>query len=221
MTPVAKSLLPSQRVPTRKLSQRCGTKTKPGRPNKLVKPWLIGHLRCTVAQQRRQHPALRMSVPDAKRTFNKPRWANCFRSRNSSPRNPSPVAGIIRTQSGSVEMLRWYPVAAVVVAAFGFSISSARSDQYPVLNVPVLNVAPLCHALTDRSSLQLGIRNVSFDDCMKDEQNDRQTMINEWSTFSADDRRHCVSEATMGGESSYTDLLTCLEMARDVRKLHS
>ena len=25
----------------------------------------------------------------------------------------------------------------------------------------------------------------------------------------------------MGGESSYTDLLTCLEMARDVRKLHS
>src|SRR5215471_15441827 len=50
MTPVAKSLLPSQRVPTRKLSQRCGTKTKPGRPNKLVKPWLIGHLRCTVAQ---------------------------------------------------------------------------------------------------------------------------------------------------------------------------
>src|SRR5262249_11351738 len=57
--------------------------------------------------------------------------------------------------------------------------------------------------------------------CMKAEQNDRQTMINEWSTFSADDRRHCVSEATMGGESSYTDLLTCLEMARDVRKLHS
>jgi hypothetical protein len=45
-------------------------------------------------------------------------------------------------------------------------------------------------------------------------------MINEWSTFSADDSRHCAAEATMGGESSYTDLLTCLEMARDVRKLH-
>jgi hypothetical protein len=97
------------------------------------------------------------------------------------------------------------PAAAVMVAALGFSISSARSDQYPVLNV-----APLCHALTDRSSLQQGIRDVSFDDCMKAEQNDRQTMINEWSTFSADDRRHCVSEATMGGE-----------WARDVRKLHS
>jgi hypothetical protein len=107
-------------------------------------------------------------------------------------------------------------LAALVLAALGFLISSGRSDQYPVLNV-----APLCHALTDRSTLQLGIRNVSFDNCMKAEQSDRETMINEWSTFSADDRRHCVAEATMGGESSYTDLLTCLEMARDVRTLHS
>ena len=102
-----------------------------------------------------------------------------------------------------------------MVGALGFSISSARSDQYPVLNV-----APLCHALTDRSSLQLGIRDVSFDDCMKAEQNDRQTMINEWSTF-FQQTTGGVSEATMGGESSYTDILTCLEMARDVRKLHS
>ena len=45
-------------------------------------------------------------------------------------------------------------------------------------------------------------------------------MIKEWSDFSSDDKRHCVAEATVGGESSYTDLLTCLEMARDVRELH-
>src|SRR6516225_3499844 len=38
MTPVAKSLLPSQRVLNRKLSERCGTKTKPCQPNKLVNP---------------------------------------------------------------------------------------------------------------------------------------------------------------------------------------
>ena len=181
MTLVAKSLLPSQRVLNRKLSQRCGTKTKPCQPNKLVNPWLIVHLRCT--------------VPDAKRTFNKPRLGLSLSLSQLFAAELAPVAGIIHTQSRRVEMFRWYPAAAVMVAALGFSISSARSDQYPVLNV-----APLCHALTDRSSLQLGIRDVSFDDCMKAEQNDRQTMINEWSTFSADDRRHCVSEATMGGE---------------------
>jgi hypothetical protein len=112
-------------------------------------------------------------------------------------------------------MTRWYMVT-VVLAAFSISILPARSDQYPALNV-----APLCHALTDQSTLQLGFRDVSLDDCMKAEQVDRGTMINEWSTFSADDKRHCIAEVTMGGESSYTDLVTCLEMARDVRKLHS
>jgi hypothetical protein len=54
---------------------------------------------------------------------------------------------------------------------------------------------------------------------MKAEQEDRQTMINEWSTFSSSQRQHCIAEATMGGESSYTDLVTCLEMARDVTHL--
>jgi hypothetical protein len=43
----------------------------------------------------------------------------------------------------------------------------------------------------------------------------------EWSTFSTDDKKHCVVESQMGGEASYTELMTCLEMARDVRTLRS
>jgi len=43
----------------------------------------------------------------------------------------------------------------------------------------------------------------------------------EWSDFSAAGKRHCVTLATTGGESSNTELLTCLEMARDVRALRS
>jgi len=109
-----------------------------------------------------------------------------------------------------------YTIAVFILAAFSFSISPTRSDQYPILNV-----APLCHALTDRSNLQLGLRDVSFDDCMKAEHADRETMIKEWSTFSADDKRHCIAGATMGGVPSYTDLVTCLEMARDVRAIRA
>jgi hypothetical protein len=104
-------------------------------------------------------------------------------------------------------------VVLVLPALLGGSLS-ARSDRFPKLNV-----APLCHAITDKSTLQLGFRNVTFDECMKAEQEDRQTMIKEWSTFSPSERQGCVAEATMGGESSYTDLVTCLEMARDVRRL--
>jgi hypothetical protein len=92
----------------------------------------------------------------------------------------------------------------------------ARSDQYPVLDV-----APVCRGISSQSSLEAGLRNTSFDECMKGEQSDREAMIKEWSTFNSDDKRHCIAETTMGGESSYTDLITCLEMSRDVRKLHS
>src|SRR4029077_11738545 len=112
-------------------------------------------------------------------------------------------------------MIAGYTIIAAAVAAFGFSISPARSDQYPTLNVE-----PLCHGITNQSSLQEGLRSVTFAECMKAEQTDRETMIREWPTFSSDDKRHCIAEATMGGESSYTDLVTCLEMARDVRALH-
>jgi hypothetical protein len=104
-------------------------------------------------------------------------------------------------------------VVLVLPALLGGSLS-ARSDRFPKLNV-----APLCHAITDKSTLQLGFRTVTFAECMKAEQEDRQTMIKEWSTFLPSERQGCVAEATMGGESSYTDLVTCLEMARDVRRL--
>jgi hypothetical protein len=109
----------------------------------------------------------------------------------------------------------WIGALTLVVVATG-AISVARSDQYPVLNV-----APLCHGIVGQSSLQEGLASVTFDECMKAEQADRETMIKEWSTFSSDDRTHCINEATMGGSSSYTDLITCLEMARDVRQLKS
>ena len=39
--------------------------------------------------------------------------------------------------------------------------------------------------------------------------------------FRSADKQHCVSLAKTGGESSNTELLTCLEMARDVRALRS
>jgi hypothetical protein len=101
------------------------------------------------------------------------------------------------------------------LTAFGLSsLTAARSDQYPVLDTK-----PLCHGITEQSSLQEGFRSVTFDECLKAEQEDRKTMIKEWSTFSAGDAKHCLAEATMGGESSYTELLTCLEMARDVKAL--
>lgn len=95
-------------------------------------------------------------------------------------------------------------------------ILPAQSDE-----LPVLNVLPLCRGIVSQGDapLQAGDRSVTVEECLKAEQDDRATMKQEWSTFSASDRKNCIAEFTMGGELSYTDLLTCLEMARDVRQM--
>jgi hypothetical protein len=103
-----------------------------------------------------------------------------------------------------------------VMTAIGVSPAAARADGYPVLDT-----APLCRALTSSTSLLEGLGTGTFDQCMSGQKDDRQAMIEQWSTFSAEDRRHCIAGATMGGVSSYTDLVSCLEMSRDARKLPS
>jgi hypothetical protein len=112
-------------------------------------------------------------------------------------------------------MISRYAAVATILAALGLSASPSRSDEYLTLNV-----AQVCHGIADQSDFQEGLSHVAFDQCIQAEQDERDAMIKQWSTFSADDRTHCIAEATMGGDSSYTELLTCLEMARDVRTLH-
>jgi hypothetical protein len=105
--------------------------------------------------------------------------------------------------------------AAIALACLALPV---RADD-----VPTLQVEQVCHGIVNQSggSLTVGDPKVAFDQCMAGEKADRETMIKEWSTFSAEDKRHCTAETRMGGESSYTELVTCLEMARDVRNLRS
>jgi hypothetical protein len=94
----------------------------------------------------------------------------------------------------------------------------ARADD-----VPDLDVAQLCHGIASQSfdPLAGGEPTVTFETCMQAEHDDREQLKKEWSGFAAADRKNCVIETKMGGESSYTELITCLEMARDVKLLHS
>ena len=112
--------------------------------------------------------------------------------------------------------MRNHLLAVAVFLIVAAPLSSARSDD-----VPNLHVDQLCHGIASQGadSLQAGDPNVSFARCMKAEQDDREQLKKRWSEFSAWDKKHCVAETQMGGESSYTELITCLEMARDVRKL--
>ena len=93
---------------------------------------------------------------------------------------------------------------------------TARSDQ-----IPVLDVNPVCHGIAMQGELEAGLQQTSFQQCVQSEQATRDEIKKHWSSFSTADKGDCVALAKTGGESSYTELLTCMEMARDVRKLHS
>ena len=57
---------------------------------------------------------------------------------------------------------------------------------------------------------------VDFDRCSRDEAVALRQLKQAWTRFTGAERTTCVDETTIGGFASYVDLLTCLEMARDV-----
>jgi len=93
---------------------------------------------------------------------------------------------------------------------------TARSDD-----IPTLDVNPVCHGIAMQGELEEGLQQTSFKQCVDSEQSVREEIKKNWSTFTTADKSDCVALAKTGGEPSYTELLTCMEMARDVRKLHS
>jgi hypothetical protein len=53
--------------------------------------------------------------------------------------------------------------------------------------------------------------------CSGDEQTARETLLKTWHNFAAAERTRCAETARLSPEPSYVELLTCLEMARDVK----
>ncbi|HEY0568084.1 MAG TPA: hypothetical protein VGD13_08150 [Xanthobacteraceae bacterium] len=83
-----------------------------------------------------------------------------------------------------------------------------------VSQVPVFNIEPSCKA----AGVSGG--DVRRNACLRTEREAREQLNKDWGGFVAADRTRCVETSTMGGASrSYVELLTCLEIARDVRKL--
>jgi hypothetical protein len=56
---------------------------------------------------------------------------------------------------------------------------------------------------------------VDLDRCSRDEAVALGQLQQAWTKFAGADKKTCVGETTLGSFSSYVELLTCLEMARD------
>jgi hypothetical protein len=105
-------------------------------------------------------------------------------------------------------MFRAMLAGSVISATMTASVALAAADA-----VPNFNVEPSCRA----AAVQAASPNyVSV--CRNTEQKARNEMQQQWPQLNAADKAQCVTAATVGGTPSYTELLTCLEMARDVRQ---
>jgi hypothetical protein len=51
--------------------------------------------------------------------------------------------------------------------------------------------------------------------CAEDEAEARDELSSGWAKFASPDRATCTRQSSLDGTGSYTELLTCLEMARD------
>jgi hypothetical protein len=94
----------------------------------------------------------------------------------------------------------------------------------PVVDsVPTLNVEQVCQGIAQQGGVSFHDADIAVEkkNCLDSENATRDEIKKQWSSFSSADKIACTNESEMGGDSSYTELLTCLEMARDVRTMHS
>jgi len=78
---------------------------------------------------------------------------------------------------------------------------------------PDLKVEPSCRA----AGIDGMITGRTSESCLNDEKSAREDLTKAWSSFSADDKNHCLSMVSTGGGPSYVELLSCLEMSRDAK----
>ncbi|HUI13450.1 MAG TPA: hypothetical protein VL048_08300 [Xanthobacteraceae bacterium] len=110
---------------------------------------------------------------------------------------------------------------AFAIAFVASLLLTAASWPASAQEIPDLNVDPVCRGIAQQAATptEKGDPDLAFSQCVQSEQAMRQKLAGEWATFLPGEKTNCIgSEA--GGMASYTDLVSCLEMARDARKLN-
>jgi hypothetical protein len=107
-------------------------------------------------------------------------------------------------------------ITAATAAVIWIAVGPAQSQA-----IPDLNVDPVCRGIAQQAAnpSEKGGPDLAFSKCVQSEQTMRQKLVNEWPTFLPTEKTNCIGEQ-MGGMASYTDLFSCLEMAKDARQLN-
>jgi hypothetical protein len=94
-------------------------------------------------------------------------------------------------------------------------------------DVPRYDVEPGCLGAAKQMEGRLGpdTSNLSVQEraarCVKTEEDARTKLIAIWSEVEGADRSACIGSTSSGGRPSYVELLVCLGIKREVRKIRS
>lgn len=107
-------------------------------------------------------------------------------------------------------MTRLIVLAAIAAATLFTQSLSAVADE-----VPTLDVRTSCRAAAQ--AYPGGGGNTA---CLADEQKARDTLVSQWTQFAPESRMRCTKMVTnIAGAQSYVELLSCLQVAKDVKTL--
>jgi hypothetical protein len=88
--------------------------------------------------------------------------------------------------------------------------------------VPRYNLEPICRGIAQQGGMSL-LPNQSprkdYKSCITSEMAIRRQLVKQWPTFKASNKANCIGENSAGGLSSYTGLLSCLQMAQEASKM--
>ena len=82
-------------------------------------------------------------------------------------------------------------------------------------DVPKFNAEPSCRA----AAAVAVITGRTTENCMNDERDAHDQLQKSWTDYSAADTSHCLALVRSGGGPSYVELLSCVEMSRDARRI--
>jgi hypothetical protein len=94
----------------------------------------------------------------------------------------------------------------------------------PSKDVPNFDIHAACRALAQVPEARLAGTDQAdtSKNCLEEERDARAQLSKEWLQFKPADRSKCVGISRQGEtEAAYTELLTCLEMARDAQEPES
>ena len=116
------------------------------------------------------------------------------------------------------------PLATLLLATTTFANADAASRgalsgaQASGGGIPVYDIAAACRdtvSVPEARLFETGAPDMTAG-CVENEKQAREQLVHEWSQFRAADRATCTGVSRSGSvDPVYTELITCLEMARD------